>query len=134
MKTSHILLAVGAVATIAGGTYAYREYNRGVADTAGEDAKSTVTAEVLVAEFAADENAANTRYVGQVVEVSGTVKSIEGNTVTLAAGGPDDLVTCAFGSAPAARAATPVKIKGEVSGSMTLMGTEVQLVRCAIVE
>ncbi|QQR87163.1 MAG: hypothetical protein IPJ76_02735 [Flavobacteriales bacterium] len=134
MTPKRAILILGIVAASVGGWYAYREYNRGVESTAEESAAATLNAEQLVADFVADENAANTKYVGKVVEVVGTVKSIEGNIVYLGVGAADDVVVCTFTSTPMTRVATPVRIRGEVSGAKELLGIEVELSRCAIVE
>lgn len=134
MTPKRAILILGIVGATVGGWYAYREYTRGVESTAEESAAATLKAEQLVADFVADENAANAKYVGKVIEVVGTVKSIEGTIVYLRVGDADDVVVCTFDSQPMTRVATPVRIRGECSGAKELLGVEVELMRCAIVE
>ena len=134
MKTRPILLLTALALAVGGGVYAYMEYNRGVENTAADAAAASLTAEQLVNEFIDDESAANTKYTGKVVEVKGMVKSIDGNTVLLTAGADDAEVSCTFDSSPMTRVANPVTLKGECAGFDALIGAQVQLVRCAIVE
>jgi tRNA_anti-like len=134
MTPKRAIIILVLVAASVGGWYAYSEYNRGVESTAEESAAATLKAEQLVADFVADENAANAKYVGKVVQVTGTVKSVEGNTVLVEAGPDGAEVSCTFDAQPLARQATPVIIKGECAGFDGLISAQVQLVRCAIVE
>lgn len=134
MKTRSIVLLSVLVLAVGGGAYAYKEYNRGVEDTSAEAAAATLSAEQLVNEFKADEAASNTKYTGKVVEVAGMVKSIDGNTVVLSAGADDAEVSCTFEASPMARLANNIKVKGECAGFDGLIGAQVQLVRCSIVE
>ena len=45
-------------------------------NVAGEDAAASLSASELYHEFQSDENAANKKWVGKVIEVSGTVSSV----------------------------------------------------------
>ncbi|MEO8067114.1 MAG: hypothetical protein ABI599_05430 [Flavobacteriales bacterium] len=134
MKTKSILLLSTLVLAIGGGSYAYKEYNRGVEDASREDAAAALSAEQLVNEFKADEAASNTKYTGKIVEVVGVVKSVDGSTLVLSAGAEDAEVSCSFESTPMVRTANKVTVKGECAGFDALIGAQVQLVRCAIVE
>lgn len=134
MTPKRAIVILGIVGATVGGWYAYREYNRGVESTASESATATLKADQLVADFVADENAANATYVGKVVQVTGTAKSVEGHVVLVEAGPDGAEVSCTFDAQPLARPATPIIIKGECAGYDGLISPQVQLVRCAIVE
>lgn len=133
MGTKRILLVAILAALLLGGIYGYKEYNRGVESTAAQESSAALPAAELVQAFVADENAANTSYVGQVVEVKGTVLRVEGNTVVLSAG-PDAEVSCMFSEVPTTATGSAMTIKGECAGFDGLIGAQVQLVRCALVE
>ncbi|MFZ1686827.1 MAG: hypothetical protein WAU70_05385 [Flavobacteriales bacterium] len=134
MKTRSTLLLAAAALAVGVGIYGYSEYNRGVEDTSGESAVATLSAVQLVNEFVADENAANTKYTGKVLEVKGAVKSMDGNAVLLSGGTDDSEVSCTFDKTPKVAPAAVVTIKGECAGFDGLIVAQVQLVRCAIVE
>lgn len=134
MKTKAVLLVTVLALAVGGGVYGYREYNRGVANTADETPTEQLTAERLVAEFATDEEASNAKYISKVIQVSGTVDRIEGNDIILSTGTPDNTVRCTFDAPPAVRTGSTVAIKGECAGAIVMIGAEVQMARCAIVE
>ncbi len=72
-----ILIAVLLLA-IVGGAIGYRMYNKQAPKA--EDAKGiAVNAEILSQEFNANEQAANTKYLNKVVEVSGTINETDKN-------------------------------------------------------
>jgi hypothetical protein len=140
MNKKTILLVLGA-ALIAGGGYAWIEYDRKPASTADVDATAQVSAEDLLKAFTADEQAATARFVGtveQVIEVSGTIRSVDpvGNETTnvvLETGNDLAGVVCEFANKdllPHWRPGARVKVKGVCTGVLM----DVVLVRCAAVE
>ncbi len=140
MNMKIILLALG-LAVVAGGGYAWSEYNRQKVSSTDAIAKEQVTAEVLLKAFTTDESAANARFVGtteQVIQVSGTIRSMEpvGNEMTnvvLETGNELAGVVCEFANKdlhPDWRSGAQVKVKGICTGVLM----DVVLVRCAAVE
>ena len=134
MKTKPILLLTALALAIGGGVYGIREYFRGPVDSAGREASAILTPQQLVLEFSADEQVAQAKYGGKVIQVTGMVDKIEGNEVFLKADSPDSYVRCTFLGPPMARVGNEVSIKGVCSGVIILLGVEVQLEQCAIVE
>ncbi|MBK8611133.1 MAG: hypothetical protein IPL84_14620 [Chitinophagaceae bacterium] len=77
------------VLAIAGGIYAYLEYNRKPADLKNKKAAAQVTAKELILLYTNYEDSANRKYLGKVVEVSGTIIRITNQ--------PDSLVNILLG-------------------------------------
>jgi hypothetical protein len=81
-----LLIALVAIGVI-GGVVAYQIYNKPHRDIDAEKPVASVSADDLFSAFDADEAAANTSYLDQVIEVSGTVDEItedaDGNTVVI---------------------------------------------------
>lgn len=134
MKTKPILLLAAVALAVGGGIYAFREYFRGPVDSAGREASAVLTPQQLVLEFSTNEEVAQAKYGGAVVQVTGMVDKVEGNEVYLKGDIPDAFVRCTFLSPPIARVGNEVSIKGVCSGVIMLLGVEVQLEQCAIVE
>ncbi len=132
MKTRTILLLL-LVLVLAGVIFGLREYFRGPTNSAGRDVAAVVSADQLVSEFLLNEQAAEAKYLGQVVQVQGTASRVEGNEVLLEKDA-DNFVRCTFLSQPTVTAGKEVSIKGVFSGAILLLGVEVQLEQCAIVE
>lgn len=95
------LLIFGALAAVLGGGFGYYMWNKPHAEIGAP--KFTTTATELAAEFAADEIAANKKYVGSidnmiVVQVSGTIVSVQNDTsgisLGLETGDPINGVSC----------------------------------------
>lgn len=92
----------------------------------------------LVNEFEADEQAANTKYLGKIVEVSGRLDDIvtEGETVSLTLKSSDEIsgVICSFDKTALPKQipeiGNQVKIKGICSGYLL----DVVLNKCSLVE
>lgn len=83
-----------AVVIAAAVLYAYTEYNRKPASLHHKKAQAKVSASELAREYEADENAANAKYLGNVVDVSGQLLTVErsGDTsLTIMMGQPDAL-------------------------------------------
>lgn len=126
------------------GWYAYTEYNRKNVDLLNKKADVITSATALIAAFEKDTASANKKYVDKIIEVSGTVKSIDtnGNPVVIALGekGKMSSVQCSMDSTHAS-GYTSIKegeihtVKGICAGGKTedLFGTDVFLNRCIMV-
>jgi acetyltransferase-like isoleucine patch superfamily enzyme len=57
--------------------YAYKEYNRKNVDIADTKAAFTLTDLQLINEFTQDQNASNKKYLGKILELSGSIKKID---------------------------------------------------------
>ncbi|MCC6401660.1 MAG: hypothetical protein IT227_12925 [Flavobacteriales bacterium] len=136
MKRIVILIAL--LAVIGGGWYAWREYNRTAGPTSELEAAEAIEAAALLQAYTADENAANARFNGKVLLVSGTVREVKAPEnglvdVVLETGDPLAGVVCQFAQADVPSALTagaPARIKGISTGLLM----DVVLQRCAIVE
>lgn len=124
---------------IAGGIYAWREYNRRMPGTADLKATASKKAPELVKEFESDENKANKNYNDKVVSVNGTIVKVERNdsTQTVILAGESDMagVVCQFEPAhnkqlESLKPGQAVKIKGVCTGALM----DVILVRCVLDE
>ena len=116
----NILIYVG-VALVAVAIYGLYEFNRTVPTLEDAKADFTLSADELFDAFDADEEAATAKFVGKVVQVSGTVvateEKAEGSTVTLEAsnamvGG----VNCGFASSPELKEGQQVTLKCACQG------------------
>lgn len=133
-----ILFLVLLIAFTGGSWYAWREYNRTAEPTSKMEAAETLEAGALLAAYASDENAANARFNGKVVLVTGTVREVSppaGGMVTVVLETGDALagVACEFTQAelpPSLGAGSTVRIKGQCTGLLM----DVVLNRCTLVE
>jgi hypothetical protein len=144
-KIIRVLLILLVIAAL-GGWYAYSEYNRPLANMA--DAKSEVSSKAidLITDFEKDETAASKKFVDKVIEVEGTLKEATADDqglYTLALGDEASMssVRCSVDSAFTVVASQLnkgeiVKIKGVCSGFTIdeLLGSDVTLVRCAVIK
>mgnify|MGYP006267989573 CR=1 FL=1 len=134
-----LLIAVGAM-------YAYCEYNRKPASMADVTSDFSVNTTNLLAAFEKDEAAANKKYLDKVLEVQGALKEVTADdkgfyTVVLGDDASLSSVRCSIDSLYSAHASSLkagglVKVKGVCTGFMKdeLVGSDVTLVRCAIIE
>lgn len=120
-----ILIPVIIIGIIAAGI-GYYMYNKPVASLEKKKADVSVTANQIIAEYEADEKAANEKYLGKVVEVSGTVSTItdEGGKVKvqLQTDNPMALVICELEDGKDAgqiQAGQQAKVKGLCSGYLS---------------
>jgi len=129
------LLAAGLI----GGAYGYYLWNKPHEDMGASKAEATLSAADLLHDFTADENVANTKYLGKTIAVSGKVKetSIEDGVVKimLEASNENFGVYCALDSAfqhPRKNFPTgeQVTLKGKCDG----INLDVQLSRCVEVK
>ena len=120
---------VAAIIVIAIGFFAvrYYVYHGGKRDIQAEETAYTVASSAIVAEFTADVEAANKKYLEKPVAVSGTVTSVNTTEVIL-----DNAVNCNFSTANAAITKNQkITVKGRVVGYDDLLG-EVKIDQCNI--
>lgn len=148
MKKRNLIMLASLSAVILAllGLYFLREYNRKIPDTAERKADYSMTAEQVIGAFAAGEKAANTKYLDKVLEISGTVKSVEHDEkgqFTVSIGDPVAMssVRCSMDSLHNQEAAglqpgTSIIIKGICTGynADELLGSDVLLNRTAIIQ
>ena len=135
MKALKIILVLAIISAI-GGYYVYNKPVSGLEDT---KPAFTMSSDELFTAFESDETGANKKYLGKIIEVSGTVQSVnheqDGNTsVTLQTTGGMFGVICrldSLNSSPQGIAnGQKVSMKGECSGMLM----DVVLVRCVNVK
>lgn len=137
-----IILIILAVAVVLG-FYGYREYFRENKDLKEVAPEVTISAPELIKAFESDSAAANNSYLGKIVAVNGTVKSIEREegAATLSLGEPGTMsaVRCSMDTAhladiAAVKEGQAVTIKGECTGfnQDELLGSDVVLNRCVL--
>lgn len=146
MSAKKIIILVAVVAAAGVGIYAWKEYNRKNEDLSGVKPAHSVQAAALISEFASNDSAANAKYLGKVVLVEGTVKTIdkdEEGKYTVVMGDTADMsaVRCAMDSVHASGATgltrgQSVKVKGVFTGfkkdETGLLGSDVEMNRCVI--
>lgn len=76
-KNFKIFLVVALVLAVAGGYYAYTEYNRRNPEMADLKPDSQLTIEQALQAFESDLNKANQQYLEKVLEIGGPVKAVE---------------------------------------------------------
>jgi hypothetical protein len=134
MKKIILLLAILAIGAASFGFYYYNKPRTGVS---GLQADQVTEAKMLFEEYSLDENAANAKFLGKVVEVSGNVKSTSTDdrgtlNVVIDAGNELGAVNCQFEkqeNLPGLDAGSHVTVKGLCSGLLL----DVVLVDCEIV-
>ena len=114
-----ILLILGAGA----GSYGYYLYNKPRAGASDMRTAYVVDAKDFFAEYSSDENAANAKYLGKAVEVTGTIRSIEtddrGTRNIAIETGDMGAVSCQFekkDQMPSMTAGSRIRVKGVCSG------------------
>lgn len=142
MKRTILLIIL--LIVVAGGIYAWREYNRKNPDLKQAKADYSVQAETLIKEFETDKAASDKKYIGKNIEVSGNIKKVdaETNPVVFFLGNEDEMssVQCSMDSTHATdynklQKGATVTLKGVVNGAESdeLLGTDVKLNRCVVV-
>lgn len=122
------ILILGAIGIAIG----FYMYNKPVQSLEKKKAEVMISASQLVTEYEADETAANEKYLGKVVEVSGKIADIvseEGKTkIQLETSNPMAMVICEMedGSDTGLNEGDEAKIKGLCSGYLS----DVILVQC----
>lgn len=142
MKRTILLIIL--LIVVAGGIYAWREYNRKNPDLKQAKADYSVQAQTLIKEFETDKAASDKKYIGKNIEVSGNIKKVdaETNPVVFFLGNEDEMssVQCSMDSTHATdynklQKGATVTLKGVVNGAESdeLLGTDVKLNRCVVV-
>lgn len=140
------MLVILVVVALAMAWYAYKLYTGKVPSLTEVKADASISATDLIAAFETDSASANKQYLGKILEVTGTVKSIEkeSGTVSLGAGstGNNSSVRCSMDSAFVKNIETlnpgsSITIKGNCTGYMPDetglgLGSDVVLNRCVI--
>jgi hypothetical protein len=139
MKKPTLVAVIIAFVAGLGAAVAYRMYTEEVPSLADEAAAVSLSADQLLADYAADEAQANQQYLDQVLQVNGTVKEApvqRDSTTVVLLGDPAQMagVSCAFGAGVAAEAAQlqpgdAITVKGLCTGSLL----DVNLARCVLV-
>ena len=134
------LLAIVLVTAVALSIYAYKEFMRKPADLNKSDAAEHITASGLYALYNDYEDSANKKYLGKIIEVTGTIVEIENQQDTLLTILMGDtlqtgMVSCLMDKNYMADAKNKVrgdivKIKGFCTGYLM----DVELNRCVLVK
>jgi hypothetical protein len=141
-----VIVLVILLAVVFGGWYVYKEYNRKNKDLADVVAAITTDATTLTSAFEKDPLSADKTYLGKIIAVNGTIKSVEkedGATVILGAAGSTSSVRCSIDTMHIAEVINlqegqQTTIKGECTGFRAdetglSLGSDVILNRCVIV-
>lgn len=146
MNKKKIIVSIILLLVAIGAFYGYCEYNRKPASMADTRSDFTFNTANLLAAFEQDEAAANKLYLDKVIEVEGAVKEITADekgfyTVVIGEDASLSSVRCSVDSLFSSKAAGLqtgglVKLRGVCTGFMAdkLLGSDVTLVRCAIIE
>jgi len=141
MKKTILLLVLVIIGAM--GFYIYKEYNRTNRDLKDIKADINTNTASLIAAFEKDSSSANKQFIDKIVEVSGTVKSIDtnGNPVVIALGesGQMSSVQCSMDSTyvneyKSVKEGDQLTLKGVCIGGETqeIFGTDVKLNRCVL--
>ena len=125
---------------VALGIYTYTEYNRKSSDLSNTKAIENTTAKALINIYSSEEDAANKKYLGKVIEVSGDileVTNLQDTAFTILLGDTADMsrVSCTIDknhitAAKKYNVGSSVKVKGICTGYLM----DIELNRCLIVE
>lgn len=138
-KIKYLLAACGLIAiTLA--VYAYKEYNRKPADLENKNALEHATVSLIVNEYANNEDAANKKYLGKVIQVKGTIMEVTNQhdtafTILLGDSTLSSGVSCSvdknhIAAAKKYTAGSIVNVKGICAGFLM----DVELNRCLVIE
>ena len=130
-KVKRILIVLGVLVVVGYFTLPmvkdYMVNNLGKRDIKSEEAAFTLKTKDIVAEFTANEAAANKKYLEKPVAISGVITSVNAKEVVV-----DEVAICNFTTADATlKAGQTVTVKGRVVGYDDLMGG-VNLDQCSI--
>jgi hypothetical protein len=139
MTSKKKYIVVGFIVIIAAAAaYGYREYSRKPADLNNVTAVAKMSAANLVSEFNENENAANNKYLGKIIEVTGPVAEVnneQDTVINISLGSNEELhkVSCRmdsrhFSEAKKYSEGNIITIKGTCDGFLM----DVELNRCVI--
>jgi len=136
MKKNILIVASFVVVLIL--AFVYYQFSKSHVDMASAKPIAILISDDLFAEFDNDENEANRLYLGKIIQVSGTIYSLEKSDkgdVNVLLMGDDDMfgITCNFDEnkldSTRLNKGENVMIKGECAGMLS----DVVLIRCVIV-
>ena len=144
MKRSTILIIVILLLAV-GGWYGYKLYTGKVKSLTEVKADASITATDLIKAFEKDSAAANGQYLGKILEVSGTTKTVENEdksaTIVLGEEGNMSGIRCSMDSNFVQKAAqlkqgSKTIVRGACTGfnADEMLGSDVILNRCILVE
>lgn len=145
-KKLKIIVPLVLLAAALGGWYAYTEYNRKPASMENAPADFVTNTATLLGDFEENEAKANQQYLNRVIEVEGAIRAVSKDqtglyTVTLGDDGSLSSVRCSVDSifseqASGLESGGGVTVRGVCTGFLAdpLLGSDVTLVRCAIIK
>ncbi len=144
LRYSIILALLFAAAAV---FYGYKEFNRKAKSVAEQKANFNMKQEDLLKDFSADEKTTTQKFGGKIIEVSGTVKTVETDdkgfsTVVLGDSSSLSSIRCSIDSTATQKAAslqsnTKIIIKGICTGynaDELGLGADILLNRCIIIQ
>lgn len=127
----YIILA----AVLIGGLIAYNMYNKSHVETKDATSDIVISPKELLDAYELDEAAADAKYLDKIIEVKGTVKTInqvdKGGSLTLDTGNDMSSIICEFETVDAyanVKVGDQVTVKGFCSGKLM----DIVLVRCSL--
>src|SRR5688572_15654183 len=145
-KRTKTWLLVILVLLVLGGGYAYREFNRKATSLQHETPVVMTSASKILEEFSIDGRAANQQYLGKVIQLNGTIETVETDkkgfvTIVLSDPSSSSSVRCSMDSTQANGTSTllasrMVTIKGICTGyspDELGLGADLVLNRCIVV-
>ncbi|MDQ3071957.1 MAG: OB-fold putative lipoprotein [Bacteroidota bacterium] len=144
MRKVYILLGVVLIPCLIGGIWAYLEWNRTRTSTADLTPDFRLEAATIGKEFSADSATAGKKYLGKILEVTGTVSDIETDqeknvNLMLAAG--EGSIQCTFLGEANKKARTIAKgeevtVRGNCTGYLSdeLFGSELKMNNCLLID
>ena len=140
MKRYRFLILTILVVIVAAGIYAYREYHRKPAALSEVGADVALSADSLLAAYSTNEDAANKKYLGKILDVTGEIASLnnEQDTVINILIGPREgmaHVSCSVAASEVTKLKSlavgkTTPIRGVCTGYLM----DVELNRCVIVK
>ncbi len=76
MKKRYILFGFGIIVILLA-AYAYYEYNRKAPDLINKEAVENTTASLILSDYTNNEDSANKKYLGKIIQVKGTITEIQ---------------------------------------------------------
>ena len=144
MKKKRIIIVAIAILILGGGWYGYKEYSRKVPDLSRVKAEMKMNTRELITAFEKNEAAANTEFLDKIIEVEGTINSVEKDekgfyTVILGNDGSMSSVRCSMNAehqedVVKLSVGSVATIRGACTGfnANELLGSDVVLNRCVI--
>lgn len=122
MTTKRIILFVVIAACLVLAAWAYHLYRQPRAGVEGQKAVATLSAADLYQAYAADEQKANSLYLGKIITVSGVVQEVQqpqaGQQVVLLQTGAPGAINCSMqtGASPKIQPGMTLQVKGKCTG------------------